>query len=88
MFQFVIQVQSDLFLRACGNHHYQLYYTAFFSVHEYGGGSFIVSSDQVYFVTENGVYLQKDPHAKPQRIVQASKNCRFADLDYFNVSFL
>ncbi|VDD94858.1 unnamed protein product [Enterobius vermicularis] len=54
------------------------------SVHEYGGGSFIVSSDQVYFVTENGVYLQKDPHAKPQRIVQASKNCRFADLDYFN----
>uniref|UniRef100_A0A0N5AS64 Peptidase_S9 domain-containing protein n=1 Tax=Syphacia muris TaxID=451379 RepID=A0A0N5AS64_9BILA len=52
-------------------------------VHEYGGGSFIVVDEIVYFVTLDGIFIQARKDSEPKVLVRSSKNSRFADFCYW-----
>uniref|UniRef100_A0A0R3S0N8 Peptidase_S9 domain-containing protein n=1 Tax=Elaeophora elaphi TaxID=1147741 RepID=A0A0R3S0N8_9BILA len=52
------------------------------TVHEYGGGSFIVVDDIPYYVTLDGIFRQAAAGTRPELIVAGDHSHRFADLCY------
>lgn len=58
------------------------------SVHEYGGGSFIVVNDAPYYITVNGIFKQVAADSEPELIVAADHSHRFADLCYHKVIYV
>lgn len=57
------------------------------SVHEYGGGSFIVVDDAPYFITPDGIFKQVAADMEPELIVVGDYSHRFADLCYYKVVY-
>uniref|UniRef100_A0A8R1TYK1 Acyl-peptide hydrolase n=1 Tax=Onchocerca volvulus TaxID=6282 RepID=A0A8R1TYK1_ONCVO len=58
------------------------------TVHEYGGGSFIVVDDAPYFITPDGIFKQVAADMEPELIVVGDYSHRFADLCYYKVGNL
>ncbi|KAL4002665.1 Prolyl oligopeptidase family protein [Acanthocheilonema viteae] len=52
------------------------------TVHEYGGGSFIVVDDAPYYITQDGIFRQVAAGNEPELIVAGDRSHRFADLCY------
>uniref|UniRef100_A0A915PQH3 Acyl-peptide hydrolase n=1 Tax=Setaria digitata TaxID=48799 RepID=A0A915PQH3_9BILA len=52
------------------------------TVHEYGGGSFIVVDEVPYYITPDGVFRQKAANMEPDLIIAGDRSHRFADLFY------
>lgn len=57
------------------------------SVHEYGGGSFIVVDDAPYYITKDGIFKQVAPGDEPELVVVGDHSHRFADLCYHKVIY-
>ncbi|VDM96979.1 unnamed protein product [Thelazia callipaeda] len=53
------------------------------TVHEYGGGSFIIVNSIPYFTTPCGIFRQLTAASEPELIVAGDRSHRFADLCYF-----
>ena len=53
-------------------------------VHEYGGGAFVVSEGNIYFVNnqDQQIYKQEKGNQPQAGVITARKNCRYADLQY------
>lgn len=52
------------------------------TVHEYGGGSFIVVDDAPYYITVDGIFRQITADSEPELVVAGDYSHRFADLCY------
>uniref|UniRef100_A0A1I8EUP6 Acyl-peptide hydrolase n=1 Tax=Wuchereria bancrofti TaxID=6293 RepID=A0A1I8EUP6_WUCBA len=52
------------------------------TVHEYGGGSFIVVDDAPYYITMDGIFRQITADSEPELVVAGDYSHRFADLCY------
>lgn len=57
------------------------------SVHEYGGGSFIVVDDTPYYITVDGIFKQVAAGSEPELIVAGDRLHRYADLCYHKVVY-
>lgn len=54
-------------------------------VHEYGGGSFIVVDESVFYITKNGIFRQQSAESEPEVIIAGDESTRFANLCYHKV---
>ncbi|VDK73391.1 unnamed protein product [Litomosoides sigmodontis] len=52
------------------------------TVHEYGGGSFIIVDDTPYYITVDGIFKQVSASSEPELIVVGDRLHRYADLCY------
>jgi acetyl esterase/lipase len=50
------------------------------SVHEYGGGAYVVGGGSVYFVNHTDQRIYRQRHGEPPHPVTAPMQCRYADL--------